>query len=245
MKTLPYLYLLLIAFTTFSCKKENTLTTATIKEVTKEHQMIYVWSLNAILNQENEMSDFIFGGEEKNLAHTADYKASLKEWWEVNSKKDLEESINTLIGGRMHHPAFMEEYDGFFDISEAQFQQSLKDNPEYQDLDRILWNNKTLFKTKGILAWDIVRATALIGWGYQAGYLTMDEAYLLSLAAGTAAQQKFTSHTELYENYLAGYLYWSRDKAAYDKRAATVAALLKDTNSAWNIFPFDYDMTKK
>ena len=243
-KSLKNLFVLSLLFSTFACQNA-TFTKEQISEVTKEHQMIYVWSLNAILNQENKVSDFVFGGEEKNAIYVEDFRAALKDWWGVNNKNDLLSTINKLQNGKGHHQDFMRDYKGFFDITEEQFQKNLKNNPDYNDIDNLLWKNKTFYKEKGILGWDIVRTTALIGWGYQAEYLTMEEAYELSIITGTAVQKNFNSYKELSDNYLTGYLFWTQDYNKYNENVTKVKLLLEDPESAWNIFPSDYDLSKK
>tara|TARA_B110000046_G_scaffold27931_1_gene28510 strand:- start:3026 stop:3871 length:846 start_codon:yes stop_codon:yes gene_type:complete len=215
-----------------------------LQKVTKDNQMLYVWSLNAILNKENHVTDFVFGGVEKSTLYSAMHKESLKEWWDIDSKKSLLESVSLLTEGQMHHAGFMEDYNGFFDLSEEEYQQNLKDYPKYNTLDTLIWENKTQFKEHGIIAWDIIRASGLIGMGYQSGYITYDESYALCLKVGEALQHHFTNYEDMADNYVTGYFFWSFDEKDYNARRRAANSLLKNEDSAWNIFPFDFDMTR-
>jgi antirestriction protein len=50
----------------------------------------------------------------------------------------------------------------------------------------------------------------LAGWGYLAGYLELEEAYILATPIAYALQDTFSSWDEATENYMDGYAYWSR-----------------------------------
>ena len=63
---------------------------------------------------------------------------------------------------------------------------------------------------KGIIAWDLCRASNVLQWGYTAGYITKDEALAMGQDAVAAAVEAFDSWEELYDNYLDGYAWWSR-----------------------------------
>lgn len=64
---------------------------------------------------------------------------------------------------------------------------------------------------KGILAWDLSRMGAMVQWGYNAGYITYEEALKLVEPAARMAQENFTSWDEFYLNYLDGYNWWARN----------------------------------
>lgn len=63
---------------------------------------------------------------------------------------------------------------------------------------------------KGILAWDLSRMGAMVQWGYNAGYITYEEALALVEPAAQLTQETFTSWDEFYLNYLDGYNWWAR-----------------------------------
>ncbi|MFV0305626.1 MAG: DUF1266 domain-containing protein [Moheibacter sp.] len=214
-------------------------------EVTKEHQMVYAWALNAILNYENSVSNFIFSGEEKNALYKSEYRKALVKWWDIKSGIDLKSSIEALQNGQMHNQAFLNDYKDFFNFTEEDLKVYLNKNKEYNAIDNLVWSKKEQLQDKGIIAWDLVRAIGLVGWGYQADYLTDNEAYDYCLSISKKVQNNFSSYEEMAGNYLVGYFFWTMDEAAYNERKEIANDILKDPNSAWNTFPFDYDITKR
>ncbi|MFV0476860.1 MAG: DUF1266 domain-containing protein [Parahaliea sp.] len=247
----PFIYSTLKALiflplaTLAGCGSEKILTKNDIANVNQDHQMVYVWSMNAILNYENSTSDFIFSGEPKRPENQAAYKGALQQWWSINNKLQFKNTMRSLENGEMHHKAFMHAYEGFFEFSEADFQENLTANPEYNAIDKLVWANREAFKEKGLLAWDLVRAIGILGWGYQAGYASKEEAYAYCLRIAQKVQANFSSHAEMADNYIAGYLYWSMDEGAYEERKKIMNTILDNKHSAWNVFPFDYSLDKK
>ncbi|MFV0541017.1 MAG: DUF1266 domain-containing protein [Aestuariibaculum sp.] len=237
------LLLTLTSLLFFNCKSDKPNKEELLK-VTKEHQMVYAWALNAILNYENSASDFIFSGEEKKTIHKSEYRKALVKWWNVKSGIDLKASIDALQNGQMHNQTFLGDYRDFFNFTEADLKAYLKENKEYNAIDNLVWSKKEQLQDKGIIAWDLVRAIGLIGWGYQADYLTDSEAYDYCLNISKKIQNNFSSYEEMADNYLVGYFFWTMDEAAYNKRKEIANNILKDSNSAWNTFPFNYDTTK-
>ncbi len=236
---------LLIFASLFGCKKNDKITKESITTVTKEKQMIFVWSFNAILNKQNGAYNDIFGGEIKIKENEASYKEALNEWWDITDKNSLLTSINDLTNGNMHHQTFKDDFTSFLNGSEADFQNELKETPEYKDLMQELWENKTTLKQKGIIAWDQIRAIGIIGWGYQAGYITLDEAYSFCLNVGSKLQANFGSYEAMITNYNIGYFIWANNLVDYNTRKAAAITIFKNPSSLWNIFPFEYDLSKK
>ena len=228
----------------FGCKNDQ-ITKDSITTVTKENQLIYVWSLNAILNNQNGASNVIFGGEKKTRRNESVYKDALNEWWEITDKNSLITTIENLTNGNMHHIGFKNDFSEFLNGSETEFKNDLLEAPDYKDLLEELWKNKKSLKQKGIIAWDQIRAVGIIGWGYQAGYLTKEEAYNYSISVGTKLQQNFGSYQEMIVNYNIGYFTWSNDLVAYNTRNVSASVLYKNPSALWNIFPFNYDLSKK
>lgn len=62
---------------------------------------------------------------------------------------------------------------------------------------------------KGILCWDLFRMSNLVQFGYEAGYVTYEEALVLLEPAAKRLQASFSSWRRAYENYLDGYGWWS------------------------------------
>lgn len=75
---------------------------------------------------------------------------------------------------------------------------------EYTEYVDEKWGNK------GIMAWDLLRMSNLVQWGYTAGYVTYEEALELLTPAAILLNENFSSWDEAYENYLDGYHWWAR-----------------------------------
>ena len=63
---------------------------------------------------------------------------------------------------------------------------------------------------KGIIAWDLFRVAHLCRWGYAAGYITMEEVYVIFEPIAMELRDTFKSWDEANENYLDGFAYWGR-----------------------------------
>ena len=113
-------------------------------------------------------------------------------------------------------------------------------------MDKYMWPLVVALDKKwgdrGIAAWDWFRSSHLAGWGYLAGYLTLEEAYRLAEPAATLVRKTFSSWDEATENYLDGYAYWGRidvSKANNDfARRTAIYERLKD-EQAQNGLLFD------
>ena len=83
------------------------------------------------------------------------------------------------------------------------------------DTDQYMWRyTKEISERwgdKGILAWDLSRMGAMVQWGYNAGYITYEEALNLIEPAARMTAETFTSWDEFYLNYLDGYNWWARN----------------------------------
>jgi len=95
-----------------------------------------------------------------------------------------------------------------------------KDNnidPLFSDIKTLKEQNYLLFLAKNnvakknidIVAWDWGRATSLIRWGYQVGYLSEVEAWNMLLHFGNLIQHRFTSWQEYGASYAYGRVFWA------------------------------------
>lgn len=96
---------------------------------------------------------------------------------------------------------------------------------------------------KGILAWDLSRMGAMVQWGYNAGYLTYEEALELIEPAARLTQETFSSWHEFYLNYLDGYSWWARNniytaRETYEEELkAECGGTLPETYETWMALP--------
>lgn len=236
---------LMIFVTLFGCNKNKEFTKESIATVTKQNQLVFIWSFNALLNQKNGGSNRIFGGEVNTTENDSSYREVLGEWWDITDKKSLETTIVALTNGNVHNTSFKTDFTAILNGSKIEFQKELLISPEYKELMIELWKNKTSLKQHGIIAWDQIRAIGIIGWGYQAGYISKDEAYSFCMKVGSKLQSYFKSYDEMIANYNLGRFFWSNNVGEYNTDKIMILDLLNDPTCIWNVFPFDYDLSRK
>lgn len=83
------------------------------------------------------------------------------------------------------------------------------------------------------LTWDLGRAINLSRWGYDAGYLTREEAMNNVRRFGKELLQNYTTWTNLGENYLMGFAMWSGDLEQLDELYGAHCDLLSEDSSPW------------
>lgn len=136
---------------------------------------------------------------------------ALSRSWNVTGREDLIDTVQsmTLLG---HNQTFREMAADVKTRSEAErtaISEASDAWPAY------MWEfTETVdekWGDKGILAWDLFRMSNLVQWGYNAGYITYEEALSLLEPAAKRLCETFSSWDEAYENYLDGYAWWGRE----------------------------------
>jgi hypothetical protein len=90
-----------------------------------------------------------------------------------------------------------------------------------------------------LMGWDFCRGVWLCRWGAAAGLLSDEEAWQRIFAYAQTLQQSFSGWSELGENYLAGYSFWSDDDDDDNVRdALTTLTDPNNRNSPWNLVPW-------
>jgi|GEM_PF-3456905 len=77
------------------------------------------------------------------------------------------------------------------------------------------WNNK--WGDTGLVTWDLFRVANLIMWGYNAGYISYDEAMELMEPTAAELSKYFDTWDEAYDNYLDGHAWWSRSDISEER----------------------------
>ena len=102
---------------------------------------------------------------------------------------------------------------------------------------------------ESILFWDYSRAISILGWGYIAGYITIDEYLYQSVPIGLLIQKEYGSWEEAGKNYLIGYKYWrdqepdSKD-VEYIMRETAYDMMCENTSSIYSL-DFNYNLKMK
>ncbi|QHS63310.1 DUF1266 domain-containing protein [Chitinophaga agri] len=83
------------------------------------------------------------------------------------------------------------------------------------------------------LTWDLGRAINLCRWGYDAGFLSREEAMRNIRKFGWELLHNYTSWANLGENYLIGFAMWSGDIEQLDELYGGHCDLLSEDSSPW------------
>ena len=93
---------------------------------------------------------------------------------------------------------------------------------------------KTCENLKGMLAWDLCRATQVLGMAYHGGWIDRDMMNQKSAETAKVMQSVFTSWNDLIEYYLTGYASWAME--SFDKEIADKN--IRNREQAYNIVKY-------
>ena len=205
--------------------------------------ILWINGTHAVLTKVNKGDVNRFGTVVPDDSNKKMFRDSLADSWDITTKKDLDDMIDSLSKGR-HNPRFLEEAKefGITVMSRAEFESELKGLDDREDIMffRNMFEAYEAFGDKAILAWDLSRATQLCADGYIAGFYSYDEAVDKALAVGKIIQGQFDSWDDFYSSYLYGYAYWSEDdledpKSDYSRRVKILKDLKADRKSPLNL----------
>lgn len=115
---------------------------------------------------------------------------------------------------------------------------TLPKNPKDDDWKQeAVRGNRALLEGRGLLAWDMGRFVAVVGWGKWAGYVSEDEAWRMIHEAALVVQPRFKSWREFGRHYEFGRYYWSGTEDP--KCEAIVQKLQTDPASPWKLLDWN------
>ncbi|MDR3090911.1 MAG: DUF1266 domain-containing protein [Clostridiales bacterium] len=166
----------------------------------------WILGCQAILGKKNKNDVYAIGMPPDYYDPAGARRELLASSWNINSNYDLMRTIFSMTD-HGHNENFKEETAAIRkmgDLSKAPFTEKerafLKQNLAMSDK----WGER------GIVAWDLFRMMQLISWGYGAGYLSLDSAYVYAQPVADRLKENFSSWDEATENYMDGYAWWSR-----------------------------------
>ena len=221
--------------------------TACSNKVETPEPLLWINGTHAVLTESNGGDIYLFGTLKHSSANRAMIRNTLENWWDVTTKQELDDVIDSLAEGR-HNPTFLGEAEayGITDMSREEFEHELRsiDDREIVMYFRNMFDAYQEFGEKAIMGWDLSRATQLCAYGYIADFYSYDEAAEKSLAIGRLIQSNFGSWDDFYTSYFYGYAYWSDDdiedpQSEYAKRVTIFNKLQEDSKSPlkldWNL----------
>ena len=153
-------------------------------------------------------TQFGFGRNAKNAA--AFRKLLGDPSWGIESREDLIATILSMtLNG--HNLSFYQEVAYAMSLSDEEMKELVA---ESNDVGKYMWPYvRTLgekWGDRGVINWDLFRMVSLAEMGYTAGYLTYEEALALIWPCAEILSANFSSWDEAYQNYIDGYIWWSR-----------------------------------
>lgn len=202
----------------------------------KDKSLIWSWALHAVLNEQNQVSNYVYGGVNKNklAVNPKQYKNLLATWWNINNREESLSAIDALSKAELHHPEFMGQLQPLFDSGEAVH----FDNKAV--LNEVTKHGEHI-QQYGFVGWDYVRAQGVIAWAYHADYLSLEEARGYALVAAKKVQDTFPSWEVMAQNYALGFYCWSQDDKEYKAMKKAIKQLLSRRSSPWVVL--DWNLT--
>ncbi|MDR1247296.1 MAG: DUF1266 domain-containing protein [Clostridiales Family XIII bacterium] len=197
----------------------------------------WILGCSSIIAFQNSYADpYTLGMYRRSADHAEISRGILSSSWGSDSREDLIATIYAMTDDG-HNASFETDAALAKSFTAQEMREILA---EASDVDRYMWPYVIALDKKwgekGIKAWDWFRMMHLISWGYMAGYLELDECYLLAEPIAQRLRSTFGSWDEATENYLDGYAYWSRtDVTQEDTMYRERAAIYEYLKSAENV----------
>jgi hypothetical protein len=173
------------------------------------------------------------------------HKDSLKEWWGIESKADLLESLNWLesgghrelferLGWQIHNRSFLSFFLTYLTTTNKETRNKLRMAYQYYDV----------VGKKSLIGWDLERAIYLCRVGYECGYISEDEAWEHIMNYARYLQQTFDSWEDLGRNYIIGRNFWSYEETLKSGEGIDDAfmVLIEMPSSPWNTLPWNMNL---
>lgn len=187
------------------------------KNLVKTETQRWMNTAGAILIAANGGNLAFFGGFPINASKKQRARDLLENSWGIVDKGSCVGILTELVEHGMRESYEKEMQDlkskGIFEMNNqqlARLQASVSKSKATQDCS-LVWSIEgyRLHGKNALLGWDVARAAFNIAQGYQAGYMTLEEALSLGARAGKLAQGYFSCWEDLVESYLLGHQYWS------------------------------------
>ncbi|MDR0642365.1 MAG: DUF1266 domain-containing protein [Treponema sp.] len=167
------------------------------------------------------------------------YLEILRRDWSITTREELLETITVMeLNGHASSLAFVkkiigENKDLSFNSIFNKFQLSSRQY-NYLKFTIANWGH---YYGRTILAWDLGRNIALCRWGYDAGFLTEDEAWEKIMYYARKIQPLYNSWAEYGLDYYFGRIFWASGFGAemdYFLKTDDVYRKLMDQGGYWN-----------
>ena len=182
----------------------------------------------------------------RNIEKTKEFLA-FEEGWAIENKSDLFECFKEIDrgGSRVDFEHWGTLLQTLSEQEYEMIQRQHQDDLEVLQSIRIAKEYYEKLGPKSIIGWDYGRYICLCRWGYMAGYLTEEQAWVEIIPVAKMLQKTFDSWEDLGRNYLIGRQFWSYEntqKEGYFYEDA-FQRLIDMKSSPWVKYPWDMDLT--
>lgn len=207
----------------------------------------WVLATTALLSYSNGSRHDMLPPDVRTDSSTANSRGILHEWWGVDTRSDLLQTLDRLDVGGGHRAVFQRKGRLLLAMTETEFQAALLEARKHpHDVRRMKLVREYCGKHRAssFLGWDYCRYIMLCRWGYQVGFLTKDEAWGRMIPAARKIQAGFHSWAELGEDYLVGRELWSPEEMEKTGQyyRDVEAWLVSERRSTWNQLRWSMDL---
>ncbi len=204
---------------------------------TEDSPLLWAWSMNAVLNGINGVSNDIYAGHAKTPERHAEYQQVLTQWWGVRDRNSALKTIRDLSNMQMGQAHFEAHYAPLIHLPDYKLRDIDRDELDF--FGQMALDNRDFLLLHGVKGWDLTRAQAVIAWAWLADWITYDEARNMAVSTALRAQKEFECWGGLALSYLLGHAQWNPEPDAIKDRMERVEDLGTDPQSPWARRPWD------
>ncbi len=188
---------------------------------------------------------FVFPFKKEDDPGGKEARRTLKEWWDIESKEDLEKSLNWLLneGHQQVYIAYRKALDenggADADISKIDLKKyELQGGNEAKAKLQLVKDNYTAYSKAGIKAWDLARYVNNVCIAFQADYLSSDEAIIWLSKVSPLARQHYDNWETYFKDFNLGRSFWTGGKKDGSDFNAIASSMLQGDYSLYKYLAF-------
>lgn len=188
---------------------------------------------------------FVFPFKKEDDPGGKEARTTLKEWWDIKNKEELEKSLNWLLneGHQEVYAAYrkaLEENGGAAaDISKIDLKKYSLDNDDDAKLKlQLVKDNYSAYSRAGIKSWDLARYVNNVCIAFQADYLSSDEAIVLLSKVTPVARQHYDNWETYFKDFNLGRMFWTGGKDDGSNFTGIATGMLQGDYSLYKYLSF-------
>ena len=209
-------------------------------------QKLWALAVTGILTQANGSRHDTLGGLDNAASPRDQARSLLVGSWGINGRADLLKTLTWIENGghRKGFDTIAKALQTATPDQLAEVDRAMASNPDLANQVSKVREYSARLGGKSIAGWDYTRYIVLCRWGYQADYLSEDEALRRIMPAAGVIQRTFSSWKDLGDNYLAGREFWSLAQTQGSGAAmrSASAKLLSNRQSPWVKMPWGLEL---